>query len=205
MSVLKSGLTLGFGLIISMGPQNIFLIRQGLKKEYAFLAALVCSVCDMTLVLLSTLSISELIFIYPTAKMILVALGALFLITFGAKSIYSGLKQMKNKNEFTLNFSTKPMSKTKVFLTAISFSLLNPQAIIDTMLTIGGIVSHYPQEDQLVFVIGVIAASFLWFTGITSLSSSCANYLSSGRIWGVLELTSGFIMLCFSLVLLSKI
>ena len=60
MSVLKAGFTLGFGLIISMGPQNMFLIRQGLKREYPYLVALICSPCDTLLILFSAHSISGL-------------------------------------------------------------------------------------------------------------------------------------------------
>lgn len=202
MSVLKAGLMLGFGLIISMGPQNIFLIRQGLKKEYAYVSALVCSLCDMILILLSTLSIGKLIFIYPTAKKIMILIGVLFLVVYGAKSIYSGIKQFKNTSPVHLNNSSPSISLLKLLMTAISFSLLNPQAIVDTMIMIGGVVNQYPQEDQLMFVIGVIAASFLWFTGLATLSSSCASYFNTRKTWGVLEVASGFIMIGFSLILI---
>ena len=195
MSVLRAGLTLGFGLIISMGPQNIFLIRQGLKKEYAFLSALICSLCDMLLILLSTLSVSKLIITYPTAKMLMMALGALFLVTYGAKSIYSGLKQYRNPSALELTTASSSISLLKLLVTAISFSLLNPQAIIDTMIMIGGVVNQYPEEDQLLFIVGVIAASFLWFTGIATLATTCANYLKNRKVWASLEIASGFIML----------
>ncbi len=205
MSVLKAGLTLGFGLIISMGPQNIFLIRQGLKKEYAYVSALVCSLCDMILILLSTLSIAKLIVVYPIAKIIMIIIGALFLVVYGVKSIYSGLKQFKNTDPVHLNHSSKSLSLLKLLLTAVSFSLLNPQAIIDTMIMIGGVVNQYPKEDQQMFVIGVIAASFLWFAGLATLSSSCAPYFNSRKTWGILEVVSGFIMSVFSLILLGNI
>lgn len=206
MSVLRAGLTLGFGLIISMGPQNIFLIRQGLKKEYAFLSALICSLCDMLLILLSTLSVSKLIITYPTAKMLMMGLGALFLVTYGAKSIYSGLKQYSNPSAIELTMPSS-ISLLKLLVTAISFSLLNPQAIIDTMIMIGGVVNQYPEEDQLLFIIGVIAASFLWFTGIATLSSTCANYLKNRKFWASLEIASGFIMLgcCISFFMQQRV
>ena len=204
MSVLRAGLTLGFGLIISMGPQNIFLIRQGLKKEYVYISALVCSLCDMLLILLSTLSVSKLIIAYPTAKMLMMCLGALFLVAYGMKSIVSGIKQFKNPSNLELNNASSSISLMRLLITAISFSLLNPQAIIDTMIMIGGVVNQYPQEDQFLFIVGVIAASFLWFAGIATLSSSCANYLKSRKAWAMLEVVSGFIMLGFSVVLLNS-
>lgn len=203
MSVLQAGLVLGFGLIISMGPQNIFLIRQGLKKEYAYLSAFICSICDTALILLSTLSISQVILLYPLAKIVMIFLGVVFLVIYGAKSIYSGIKEFKNNSELNLNNATKSTSLLRVLLTAVSFSLLNPQAIIDTMIMIGGVVNQYPQEKQWMFIIGVITASFLWFTGIATLASFCAAYLNNRKIWGALEVASGFIMLNFSLVLLS--
>jgi L-lysine exporter family protein LysE/ArgO len=203
MSVLRAGLTLGFGLIISMGPQNIFLIRQGIKKEYAYLSALICSLCDMLLILISTLSVSQLIIAYPTVKMLLMIFGALFLIGYGAKSVYSGIKQFRNPSVVEMHTHSTSRSLIRLLITAISFSLLNPQAIIDTMIMIGGVVSQYPEEDQLVFIIGVIAASFLWFNGLATLSAFCAHILKNGKAWACLEVVSGLVMFGFSVALLN--
>jgi len=204
MSVLQAGLALGFGLIISMGPQNLFVIRQGLKKEYAIIAVLACSVCDMILVLLSAFSIGQLIFIYPTLKWLMIGVGALFLVVYGIKSIYSGYQLYQTPGVFELDKLTSSISPFRLLLTAVSFSLLNPQAIVDTMILIGGVVNQYPKEDQVFFVMGVIAASFLWFTGISTLASSCARYLNSRKFWALLEVASGLIMLNFSLALCLK-
>lgn len=203
MSVLQAGLTLGFGLIISMGPQNLFVIRQGLKKEYTAISVLACAFCDMLLVLLSAFSIGQLIFIYPAIKWFMIGLGALFLVVYGAKSIYSGYQLYRTPGAFELNQLAPPISPFRLLLTAVSFSLLNPQAIVDTMILIGGVVNQYPQEDQVVFVVGVIAASFLWFILISTLASSCARYLNSRKFWAILEVASGLVMLNFSLALLS--
>lgn len=204
MSVLRSGLTLGLGLIISLGPQNIFLIRQGIKKEYAYVAALICALCDMLLIILSTLSISKLIMAYPIARILLISLGVLFLIAYGAKSIYLGIKQLKNPQHFEVHQASPRISLLRLLITAISFSLLNPHAIIDTMVMIGGVVSQYPEEERLLFVVGVITASFLWFTGVATISSYASKFLKNGKAWGVLEIVSGFIMLGFSLTLINS-
>lgn len=203
MSVLYAGFTLGLGLIISLGPQNVFLIRQGLKKERPYLVALVCCLCDVLLILLSTLSISKLILLYPTAKMIMITLAVLFLIGYGAKSIYAGVKQIRSGDSFTLNTVTSTRSLTTILLTTLSLSLLNPQAIIDTMIMIGSVVNQYPEADQVLFITGVIGASFLWFTGVATLASNCAKYLNSQKMWSALEIVSGFIMVAFSFTLFS--
>lgn len=203
MSVLQAGLTLGFGLIVSMGPQNLFVIRQGLKKEYATISVLACAFCDMILILLSAFSIGQLIFVYPAVKWLMIGLGALFLLVYGTKSIYSGYRLYRTPGAFELNQLAPCISPIRLLLTAVSFSLLNPQAIVDTMILIGGVVNQYPQEDRVVFVVGVIAASFLWFSLISMLASSCARYLNSRKFWAILEVASGLIMLNFSLALLS--
>ncbi|MDQ2995198.1 MAG: LysE family transporter [Pseudomonadota bacterium] len=204
MSVLNAGLTLGFGLIISMGPQNLFLIRQGLKKEHPYFVALICALCDTALILLSTFGVNKLIVAYPIAKTIMTVLGALFLLAYGAKSIYSGIKQWQSPSVMNLLKASKNFSWTRLLLMTVSFSLLNPQAIVDTMIMIGGAVSQYPEEEQLLFVAGVISASFIWFAGIATLSSSCARYLNTSTFWSMLEITSGIIMSCFSVVLLTQ-
>ncbi len=204
MSVLRSGLTLGLGLIISLGPQNIFLIRQGIKKEYVYIAALICALCDMLLILLSTMSISKLIMAFPIARLVLIGLGVLFLLSYGAKSIYSGIKQLKNPNLFEIHEASPRISLLRLLITATSFSLLNPHAIIDTMVMIGGVVSQYPEEERLLFVIGVITASFLWFTGVATLSSYASRFLKNGQAWGILEILSGLIMFGFTLTLINS-
>lgn len=181
MSVLKAGFTLGFGLIMSMGPQNVFLIRQGLKREYPYIVALICSLCDTLLILFSSLSISELVLHYPTARMIMMWLGAAFLLGYGAKSIYSGIMQLTQNASLNLTKSAASTPFTKILLTTLSFSLFNPQAIIDTMIIIGGVINEHPKEDQFIFITGVIGASFLWFTSIATLSSSCAHYLNKKK------------------------
>lgn len=201
MSVLRAGLALGFGLIISMGPQNLFLIRQGMKREYAYISALICSLCDMLLILLSTMSVSKLIIASPAAKMVFIALGALFLAVYGAKSIFFGVRQLRKQTTTELTNVSKTRSVWRLLFTAVSFSLLNPQAIIDTMIMIGGVVCRYPEEDQLLFIIGVIAASFLWFNAIAALSSFGANYFKNSRTCAILEIASGLIMLGFGFAL----
>ncbi len=202
MSVLKAGFTLGFGLIMSMGPQNVFLIRQGFKKEYPYLVALVCSLCDTLLILFSSLSISQLVLHYPTARMIMMWLGAAFLLGYGAKSIYSGVTQLMNTASLNLSKASAATPFTKLLFTTLSFSLFNPQAIIDTMIIIGGVINEHPKEDHFMFITGVIGASFLWFAGLATLSSRCANYLKNKKIWSTLEITSGIIMLGFGISML---
>lgn len=201
MIAFKTGLTLGLSLIMAIGAQNIFVIKQGLKKDHAYFSAFICSLSDSLLILLSVTSLGALMTQIPALKMILLTTGVLFLIYYGTHSIYSGIK---NKNEnINLNHSTLNLASStkKIFLIALSFSLLNPHAILDTVVLIGGIANQYTREYQLEFAAGTIVASFIWFFGLTTAAKHCAKYLSHNTTWRALDIVSGTIMVVIAIKL----
>lgn len=191
MSAFKMGLLLGFSLIISIGAQNLFLIRQGLKKEKAYLCALVCFACDVLLILLSVSNVGWAINNYPWLHTLLLGGACVFLLWYGGQSIISGIRGQQPE---TSSQNHNPKSWWLLVATAISFSLLNPQAIIDTMVMIGGYASQYSSELQKPFIVGTILASLLWFFGLTTVSVRFAHVLQSRRAWRILDATSGVLM-----------
>ena len=193
MFAFKMGLLLGFSLIISIGAQNLFLIRQGLKKEYAYLCALVCFACDVLLILLSVGNVGWAVNHYPWLHTLLLVAAILFLLGYGGMSLKSGISNSEDL-KLQQDQSMKKKSLWLLILTAVSFSLLNPQAIIDTVVMIGGYASHFPGEAQRPFVYGTLTASLLWFAGLTTISVKFSHALESRRAWQILDISSGLLM-----------
>ena len=186
------GVVLGFSLIICLGPQNLFLIQQSIRREYPWLVATVCFCCDIFLILISVIGTSHLIVQFPFFHWVLLLGGVLFLIYYGLKSIRAAFAVS------TLHKPTEAWTvdkRLKIILITLSFSLLNPQAIIDTVIMIGGSANHLGVIGQYYFMLGTVTASFLWFYSLTFTATQFADILARPRVFQILQLSSGLLML----------
>lgn len=199
MSILiyKTGLLLGLSLITSIGTQNLFVIRQGLKKELPYFCALSCALCDALMIILGVTGISIILIKFPTIKLVILMAGILFLLIHGGSafkrglnkaSIQATLKQINNPDK-------KQISYSKLILLSLSFSLLNPQALLDTLIIIGGNANQYMHTYKYLFVAGTITASFIWFIGLAFISHKFSTKLTRVRVWQMLEFFSATVML----------
>lgn len=198
MSDFISGFILGISLIIAIGPQNIFIIQQAVKREHALLSATLCFVCDCILITASVLGATHLLTAHPDLKLALLILGVAFLIGYGFKSISDSGKQ----TTVDINARQHYSSRFKIILFALSFSLLNPQAIIDSAIMVGGAASQLSPEHQTGFLIGTLSASFFWFYSLNYTAGRFANVLAQPKIFAKLQLVSGILMLLCALRLL---
>lgn len=187
--VFLSGLILGFSLIISLGPQNVFLIRQGALRQHAFLAASVCFVCDIILIVGSISGLHHILKQHPILEAWVTWAGVFFLIFYGTHSIRSALKKKSPSSETSDAIS----SRLSIIAFALGFSLLNPQAIIDSMVIIGGGSARYTEHLQA-FTAGVLTASLLWFFGLSMTAYTYSETLTQQKVWSRLEFISGLLM-----------
>ncbi|WP_419419806.1 LysE/ArgO family amino acid transporter [Legionella sp. D16C41] len=190
MLVYFNGLALGLSLVTALGPQNIFLIRQGALRQYAILSAAICFVCDIILVSASVAGLHQLLMLHPALKMWVTWFGALFLTYYGSLSLYRAMKKKDSK----VNVEKAHSNRLQIILLALGFSLLNPHAIIDTLIIIGGSSSQFPGQQQT-FLLGVITSSFLWLTLLTLVTQFFAEILTKEKVWRRLEFASGLLML----------
>lgn len=201
MLAFRVGMTLGFSLIMAIGAQNLFLIKQGVKKEFPYWSAWVCFFCDAILMFLSVTSVRELMIRFPMIKMFLWYGGILFLLVYGALSIRSGVFSKKREGALNLK-ETQMLKRYKVFVLALTFSFLNPQAILDTLVLVGGVANQYPGNLRYEFMFGTLLSSFVWFFLLVTVSSYGSQYLVKENNWKVLEIFSGGIMLLLALKLM---
>jgi L-lysine exporter family protein LysE/ArgO len=196
MSTNSQALTEGFilyaGLIIALGPQNLYLVRQGLNRSYLFTTVMVSSVAN---VLLVSLGIGGLGTVIATSKPLLLITtlgGGVFLLAYALRSFHSawhgqGLSEDGFAKSASLTFKS-------AILAALSFSLLNPAAYVDTLLIVGTTSGRYAIDERILFGLGAAMASCVWFFTLTYGSSRLSPLFNRTMAWRALDMVSGCIM-----------
>ena len=189
MLVYLNGLLLGLSLVMALGPQNIFLIKQGARRNHAILSAVICFFCDLLLVCGSVAGLHKLLLTYPKLQIVMIGLGSTFLLYYAVKALMSVFAtQKKNENKLP-----NPHNRKQIILFALGFSLLNPHAIVDSLVIIGSGSRRFPGSEPL-FVLGVTTASLIWFCSLTFTTHYFANILGKKKVWQGIEFFSGILM-----------
>ena len=194
MDYLLLGFLTGLSLILAIGAQNIFVIEQGLKKQYVFLVCLICSISDLILIFLGIFLFQYFgNFFNSTIELILNILLFLFLAHF----IFGKISIQKNK--INLNKEIKGISLTGITTKTLAFTYLNPHVYSDTVFFLGNFSKNLLVIDKYHFGIGSSIASFLFFFTIGYLSNFLSKYLQSDKIWKKINL---FIIIFMSIIAL---
>ncbi len=194
MEYLLLGFITGLSLILAIGAQNIFVIEQGLKKQYIFLVCIICSISDLLLIFLGIFLFQYFgSFFNSTIELILNILLFLFLAHF----IYGKISIQKNKINF--NQEVKSISLIGIITKTLAFTYLNPHVYSDTVFFLGNFSKNLLMIDKYYFGIGASIASFLFFFSIGYLSKMLSKYLQSEMIWRRINL---FIIIFMSIIAL---
>ena len=196
MSYLILGFITGLSLILAIGAQNIFVIEQGLKKQYVFLVCLICSVSDLILIFLG-LFLFEYFKVYFTKNVELTfnILLFIFLIYF----IYSKIRSLYKKSDINFNNNSLPL-KNIIFKT-LGFTYLNPHVYSDTVFFLGNFSKNFLVTHKYYFGIGASVASFLFFFSLGYLAKFFSNSLIDSNIWK----TINFFIIIFMTILSSYV
>lgn len=192
-----NGFLLGLSLIIAPGVQNLFIIKQRVNNNYPHLAALACSLSDSTLIFISIAGIGTVISSNIVVKKIIVIISILFLLFY----CYKALKSLFSKGEGGTVKDVENLSsdsKIKVFLLSVSLSWFNPQAIIDTLIIIGGTSSNFHEINSWFFGLGAALASFSWFFMLSNSARLFLQFFKSSKFERLLNL---FIILVMGSIL----
>ena len=194
MSFLILGFLTGLSLILAIGAQNIFVIEQGLKKQYVFIVCLICSISDLLLIFLGIFLFQYFgYFFNSTIELILNILLFIFLGYF----IYGKISIQKNK--INLNKEIKNISLTAITTKTLAFTYLNPHVYSDTVFFLGNFSKNLLIMDKYYFGIGAATSSFIFFFSIGYMSKYLSKYLQSQRVWEKINL---FIMVFMSILAL---
>ncbi|MBS0288864.1 MAG: amino acid transporter [Proteobacteria bacterium] len=199
ISNIVEGFAIGAGLIMAIGAQNAFLLRQGLKRQHLFLCAMTCALSDAMLIVLGVTGIGELMSEFPMIANIMRWGGALFLICYGIRSFRNVFHP--HAMVAALENGTK-QTKLTTFLALLGFTYLNPHTYIDTFLLLGTIGAEQPPSEHIPFMIGAVSASFTWFFSLTYGASKLTPLFKNPRAWQVLDTLMGFLMIGIAISLL---
>ena len=192
MSFLLLGFFTGFSLILAIGAQNIFVIEQGLKKQYIFLVCLICSVSDLILIFLG-IFLFEYFRIYFTNFVELIF--NILLLVFLAYFIISKLRF--NYDNLILNLENKKISLINIIIKTLGFTYLNPHVYSDTVFFLGNLSKNFLITQKYQFGIGAAIASFLFFFSLGFLSKFLSKYLQNRKAWKYINL---FIIIFMSIL-----
>ncbi|MFC4271900.1 LysE family transporter [Sneathiella chungangensis] len=154
------GAILGAALIIAIGAQNLFVLRQGIHRDQVFIVCLLSALIDATLILAGALGLGSAIAAFPWLVSWASWGGAVFLIAFGLLSCRRVIWPDPVPAE---NGAPVASSRRKAVSLTLAFGFLNPHVYLDTVILLGGIASGYALDDRIYFVLGAITASFGWF------------------------------------------
>lgn len=190
-----AGFALGFSLILAIGAQNAFILRQGLRREHVFFLCLTCAVSDAILIGAGVAGFGTLAQAAPWFETVMRYGGAAFLIWYGLRSLRSswlGGSVMEISNG-------KRTSLKAALLTVFAFTWLNPHVYLDTVVLIGSISAQY--DDRLGFALGAMTSSFVFFFSLGYGAGILSPVFARPRAWQVLDAGIGIVMLGIALKL----
>ena len=195
MSALLPGLFTGLSLIIAIGAQNIFVIRQGLSRSHVLLVVLICAASDAVLIFLGTGGLGTLIQSKPDLLEFIRWFGVLYLTWFGIRAVRSVLSNQ------SLEVGTgSSSSKKTVILSVLGFTFLNPHVYLDTVILLGSIANQF-EDDRWYFALGASLGSFLWFSAIGFGAKAASRFMSRPIFWKVLDSIIALVMFSVALFL----
>ena len=188
-AALLHGIILAFGLILPLGAQNVFVFNQGAsqpKLRGAIPVIITAGLCDTLLILLAVLGVSVIVLTMPVLQTVIFSLGIIFLL-------YMGWSIWKS-DPVSLSQKEAAMSMQKQVLFAMSVSLLNPHAIIDTIGVIGTSSLSYEGLEKMAFTTACIVISWMWFIGLAVVGRTVGNFDTKGVFLNALNKISAVII-----------
>ncbi|MDO5629046.1 MAG: LysE/ArgO family amino acid transporter [Mobilicoccus sp.] len=195
MTTLLLGFATGAALIIAIGAQNAFVLRQGLRREHVGVVIAICAISDIVLITAGVAGIGWVSQLHPAVLDVLRYGGAAYLAWFGLRSLWwarqsSGLS------------ATAPRGAGSVALTSVALTWLNPHVYLDTVLMLGSVANQHGPDGRWVFAAGALIASGVWFTGLGYGARALAPRLAHPRTWQIIDVLVGVVMLTIAALLL---
>lgn len=195
-----SGAGLGAGLIIAIGAQNAFVLRQGIARDRVLAVVATCIACDWVLIALGAAGFGRLVEAFPQVTSVAAWGGAAFLAVYGLRSFVAAAHPGALGTSRTAGARQESGLGPAVAAT-LAVSLLNPHVYLDTVVLVGGIAAQYPAATRWAFVAGAWAASFAWFAALGFGARLLAPLFARPGTWRVLDLAIGVVMWAIALQL----
>lgn len=194
LPIVLAGLLTGLSLIIAIGAQNAFVLRQGIRREHIGVVIAVCALADLLLIIVGIAGVGALVSSYPTVLTVIRWLGAAYLLWFASGAVRSALRPSGL-------VAQAPVSRGSVLTTTLALTFLNPHVYLDTVLLIGSIGASHG-ADRWWFALGACLGSIAWFTVLGLGARALSRPLSSPATWRVVDLLVALVMVVLAVRLL---
>lgn len=184
-----AGFSLGLSLIVAIGAQNAFVLRQGLYKQHVFWICLICALSDAILITVGVFGLSFVIKIIPSIEWVMRYIGCIFLFCYGAISFW---KAFTHNDTLQVKEAQKQPLRTTILI-CLALTWLNPHVYLDTVLLLGSIANQYPNQHGY-FALGAICASFCFFFSLGYGARLLKPWFSKPASWRLLDFLIGIIM-----------
>ncbi|WP_183094005.1 LysE/ArgO family amino acid transporter [Nocardioides stalactiti] len=195
-SAALAGLLTGLSLIVAIGAQNAFVLRQGLARQYVAPVVAICAVSDAVLIVVGVSGIGAVVEHAGWVLEVVRWLGVAFLVGYGVLS----LARARRAESLEAARAGAPSRRAAVGRAA-ALTYLNPHVYLDTVLLLGSVANQHGSGDRWWFALGAAVGSVLWFTGIGYGAGSFQRVLATPRAWQVLDVVIGLTMWAIALSL----
>jgi L-lysine exporter family protein LysE/ArgO len=182
-------------LIVAIGAQNAFVLRQGLRREHVLPVVLTCALSDLVLILAGIAGLGAVIAAQPTAVTVIKWVGAAFLIGYAALAAKRAIRPSGLRPT-----DRAPATLRATLLTCLALTYLNPHVYLDTVLLLGAVAQQHPH--RWLFGIGAAAASLVWFTALGAGAHKLAPVLARPAAWRILDGLIAVVMVAVAITLL---
>jgi L-lysine exporter family protein LysE/ArgO len=208
VTALLAGLGLGFSLIVAIGAQNLFVLRQGLRRDHVALVAAICTISDLTLIVIGISGVGAATQAWPWLVGVVRWAGAIFLVGYGVFAARRAWRPGSAGLDAEVDLASTAVPSgggvataertatrtTTVALTALALTWLNPHVYLDTVFLLGSVgASHGP--DRWIFAAGAMTASTVWFFGLAYGARLLSRWLAGPRAWRFLDAGIAVVMI----------
>jgi L-lysine exporter family protein LysE/ArgO len=200
ISPFLNGFFLGASLIIAIGAQNAFILRQGLLRRHVFILCLICAAADALLIALGVAGLGTLIQSSPELITAVTIGGAAFLFA------YSFIAFRRAMIPSAMDTKGKAEGSLRVAISAcLAFTFLNPHVYLDTVVLLGGLSARFEGQGRLAYALGAMTASFVWFFALGYGARLLGPVFVKPAAWRILDGLIGLVMAAIGLSLLSRL
>lgn len=199
-SAFMTGLALGATLIVAIGAQNAFVLRQGLRREHVLAIVVFCVAADLVLIAAGVAGLAQVLGSAPMLTGLLTIGGAFFLLWYAVQALRNALRP----RALHAAGGTEPLPLRVVIAQAAGFTFLNPHVYLDTVLLLGSIGARQPADSRLWFVAGTAFASGAWFATLGFGARLLAPLFAHPRAWRILDVVVGVTMLVLAGLLVGQ-
>ncbi|MEP9371090.1 LysE/ArgO family amino acid transporter [Mesorhizobium sp. KR1-2] len=195
-----SGFLLGASLIIAIGAQNAFILRQGLLRQHVFVLCLICALSDAVLIAAGVAGLGTLISQSPMLINVVTVGGAMFLLWYAVvafrRAAKPGVLQVANTGEGSLKAAVAA---------CLAFTFLNPHVYLDTVVLLGSLSGRFDGPDRVAYGLGAALASFVWFFGLGYGARLLQPIFAKSSAWRVLDVLIGLVMTAIGISLSTRL